>query len=728
MSHLPAVGRRALSVRSYIIFVFVMLSLLGVTMVVPFLITVSSSTTNDYDYDRFRPVPRYFWSSPDRYMKGLVQYFNLYRSWNNQMQAQFRDMPKSWTSWLAMGDNVRLSDRFAEAHLQAFRENEEKQRKMAADYSDFELEYPIIDTVSSLTNFDAIDYLSAHYRAQYQLAHPEEKLSSKELRKAALGLLSERWGIPLDTFYSVTMDTERNYPLDLQSFYPPIDNPKYQDFEQMKLASRAHFFTPGVRSKWLAYLKEKNISYQLEAEVFPVTENATPEVQALWREFRARVAPASPNLPYAMRAVWYRFLGSEKALALAGLPPETNFGVEEYNRLAGTAYQRLEDTPFPLPEGFRPEIVKLWEAFLTEYYPLRLVSLRDPAAVTGAYQKFLETTFKHLRIANELLGTDCKNWNEFKVTAGVPTDQGELANNQRGVWLNFVQQLPLSERVIHSSEIAYQEFLLKKYGSLERINQEYGWNLQHLEEAFPPFAEAYTVTFVENERAFTLEPIFSNYRTVLDFLWMNANAIPVTLILITLAVALTLTVNPLAAYALSRFNMRQRDQIILFMLATMAFPAMVSAIPAYLLMRDLGLLNTFFALVLPTAANGMSIFILKGFFDSLPQELFEAATIDGASEFQIFCVVAMPLVKPILAINSLNAFIAAYNGWEWALIICQKESMWTISVWLYQANIWWAKFPWVVSAGFVVASIPTLLVFLGCQKIILRGIIIPSMK
>jgi multiple sugar transport system permease protein len=124
----------------------------------------------------------------------------------------------------------------------------------------------------------------------------------------------------------------------------------------------------------------------------------------------------------------------------------------------------------------------------------------------------------------------------------------------------------------------------------------------------------------------------------------------------------------------------------------------------------------------------MAIFVLKGFFDSLPQELFEAATIDGASESQIFRIVAMPMVKPILAINSLSAFIAAYNGWEWALIVCQDKKMWTIAVWLYQANQWWNDMPWIVSAGFIVASIPTFLVFISCQKIILRGIVIPSMK
>ena len=145
-------------------------------------------------------------------------------------------------------------------------------------------------------------------------------------------------------------------------------------------------------------------------------------------------------------------------------------------------------------------------------------------------------------------------------------------------------------------------------------------------------------------------------------------------------------------------------------------------------MRDLGMLNTFFALVLPGAANGLAIFILKGFFDSLPPELFEAATIDGAKEWQIFLHVTMPMVKPILAVNALGAFIAAYEGWQWALIVCQNPKMWTLAVWMYQVSQKWSPTPWMTSAGYVIISIPTLIVFLGCQRIILRGIIIPQMK
>ena len=140
------------------------------------------------------------------------------------------------------------------------------------------------------------------------------------------------------------------------------------------------------------------------------------------------------------------------------------------------------------------------------------------------------------------------------------------------------------------------------------------------------------------------------------------------------------------------------------------------------------MLNTLAALVLPTVASGMSVFILKGFFDALPRELYEAAAIDGASEWTVFLKVTLPMTTPILAVNALNSFVAAYNSWEWAFLVCQKESNWTLAVWMYQMSQQMGGQPWCVMAGFVLVSIPTAVVFLACQKIILRGIVLPSMK
>ena len=247
-------------------------------------------------------------------------------------------------------------------------------------------------------------------------------------------------------------------------------------------------------------------------------------------------------------------------------------------------------------------------------------------------------------------------------------------------------------------------------------------------DAADEIRNALAVQFLEHGWRDFLEGALSNYRLVGDYLFLRGRAFTNTLVLVVLSVLASLTVNPLAAYALSRFRIRATEQILLFLLATMAFPAAVTAIPGFLLIRDLGLLNTFAALVLPTVASGMSIFILKGFFDALPRELYEAASIDGAGEWTVFRRITLPLTAPILAVNALNAFIHAYSSWEWAFLVCQRESHWTLAVWMYQMSQTFSHQPWCVTAGFVLVSIPTAAVFLLCQKAILRGIVLPSMK
>ncbi|MEX0744286.1 MAG: carbohydrate ABC transporter permease, partial [Phycisphaeraceae bacterium] len=141
---------------------------------------------------------------------------------------------------------------------------------------------------------------------------------------------------------------------------------------------------------------------------------------------------------------------------------------------------------------------------------------------------------------------------------------------------------------------------------------------------------------------------------------------------------------------------------------------------------SVSLLNTFWALILPGAANGFGIFLLKGFFDSLPQELYEAAELDGAGEFTKFWTITMSLSKPILAVLALQAFTAAYSEFMMALVIIPDPEMWTMMVWLFQLQS--QVHPTVVYASLVVAAIPTFLVFLFCQNLIMRGIIVPVEK
>lgn len=278
----------------------------------------------------------------------------------------------------------------------------------------------------------------------------------------------------------------------------------------------------------------------------------------------------------------------------------------------------------------------------------------------------------------------------------------------------------------------YKTFLAMKSWYVERAIEQGDYISRTMPYPLEPNAEsirnAIAVQFLRHGWRDFVKSAFANYSLVGDYLFLRGRAFANTILLVLLSILASLTVNPLAAYALSRFRLKATEKIILFLLATMAFPAAVTAIPGFLLIRDLGLLNTFAALILPGVASGMSIFILKGFFDALPRELYEAAAIDGASEWTVFLRITLPMTTPILAVNALNTFIHAYSSWEWAFLVCQEETHWTLAVWMYQMSQTFAHQPWCVMAGFVLVSIPTALVFLLCQKVILRGIVIPSMK
>ena len=125
-------------------------------------------------------------------------------------------------------------------------------------------------------------------------------------------------------------------------------------------------------------------------------------------------------------------------------------------------------------------------------------------------------------------------------------------------------------------------------------------------------------------------------------------------------------------------------------------------------------------------ANGFMIFMLKGFFDSLPQELYEAAEMDGANEWTKFWTITMSLSKPILAVFALGAFTGAYSAFMMALIIIPDQSMWTLMIWVFQLQS--EANQAVVYASLVITAIPTFLVFAFCQNLIIRGIVVPVEK
>lgn len=356
-----------------------------------------------------------------------------------------------------------------------------------------------------------------------------------------------------------------------------------------------------------------------------------------------------------------------------------------------------------------------------------------------------QTAFQTISPPNEMLERTAwtppdtikyKEWREFKATLPaefrIPIREQRLYQEfLRSKFKNQVADMPEGVRgdatkfeqvgLVRSGEL-YGEFAESLPERYRTATVESLWSQQSSEPL--PIA-AYENRLVD-EKASTVRGEFAtrNFLYVLDYVALNGRALWNTLIFVALAVLTQLLVNPLAAYALSRYPIAASGKILIFLLATMAFPAEVAMIPSFLLLKDLGLLNTFAALVLPTAASGYMIFLLKGFFDSLPQEIFESGQIDGASELTLMARIAMPLSKPVLGYLALLAFMGAYGAFMYAFLVAQDQKMWTLNVWIYQLQGSAPKS--VIMAALTLAALPTLLVFLLAQRFILKGIVLPG--
>ena len=343
---------------------------------------------------------------------------------------------------------------------------------------------------------------------------------------------------------------------------------------------------------------------------------------------------------------------------------------------------------------------KLWVAHLKSEYSDNVLSLNK--LYNTSYSGFEEVPFPEDKIRSSVLLKDFL------------------------LFISDEDNLDVKYITLDTPEIRWRQYIKDKYTTIDKASFAYGRNYNTFDSIKMPQSEFDWDYVQKNKNNLRKRYLFRNYQMVLDYILLYGKGMSNTVIYCVLSILLALLVNPLAAYALSRYNLPSQYKILLFLIATMAFPAVVTMIPNFLLLRDLGLLNTFAALLLPGMANGYSIFLLKGFFDSLPRELYEAAEIDGANEWVKFWIITMNLSKPILAVIALGAFNAAYSNFMYAFILCQDREMWTLMVWLYQLQQFSGQ--GVVFASLIIAAIPTLLVFICFQNVILRGIVVPTEK
>lgn len=192
-----------------------------------------------------------------------------------------------------------------------------------------------------------------------------------------------------------------------------------------------------------------------------------------------------------------------------------------------------------------------------------------------------------------------------------------------------------------------------------------------------------------------------------------------------------LAVDVPAAYALSKLRPVLGNKILALMLATLMVPASALLVPTYVTITDLpifgvNLINSPTAIWFPAAANAFNIYLLKRFFDQIPGELLEAAVLDGAGQVRILWRIVLPISKPILAVVSILAIVAAWKDFIWPLLVFPDPTKQTLSVALQRMEI---DMPLnILLAGLVLASVPMVLLFLFFQRHILAGLTAGSVK
>lgn len=190
----------------------------------------------------------------------------------------------------------------------------------------------------------------------------------------------------------------------------------------------------------------------------------------------------------------------------------------------------------------------------------------------------------------------------------------------------------------------------------------------------------------------------------------------------------SLVLNSLAAFAFARMVFPGRDRLFTLLILTMMVPSQVIMIPVFIIVKSLGLLNSYLGLIIPGCAHAFGIFTMRQFMLDLPDEIFEAAKIDGANETQIFTRIVLPLCKPILVSLAVTSFIYTWDQFLFPLIIMQDEPMFTLPVALVTLTS--QRFgKWgVLLAGGLITALPSLFLFLIAQKAYVAGITRGSVK
>jgi multiple sugar transport system permease protein len=222
-------------------------------------------------------------------------------------------------------------------------------------------------------------------------------------------------------------------------------------------------------------------------------------------------------------------------------------------------------------------------------------------------------------------------------------------------------------------------------------------------------------------------PTLANYRELFGRAGMGtylANSI----FLAVAVTVLSLLFNVAAGYAFAKLRFIGRDRIFKLLLGTLVIPSQVAMVPLFLLLKQLGLVNTYGGVIVPAMASIFGIFLVRQYALSIPDELLEAARIDGASELRIFRLVVVPMLRPIIVTLAVFTLLGTWNDFMWPLIVLTDQDRYTLPIALASLSREHVQDNELMMAGSVLTTLPVLVMFLTLQRYYMQGLMAGSVK
>lgn len=223
------------------------------------------------------------------------------------------------------------------------------------------------------------------------------------------------------------------------------------------------------------------------------------------------------------------------------------------------------------------------------------------------------------------------------------------------------------------------------------------------------------------------DPVLDNYRELFARAGMGRYLFN-SLLIAGAVTGVSLVFNVMAGYAFAKLRFKGRERLLRGLLAALVIPTQVAMLPLFLLLKPLGLINTYGGVIVPALASVFGIFLVRQYARSLPDELLEAARIDGAGEGRIFVTIVLPLLKPILVTLALFTFLASWNDFMWPLIVLADSDLYTLPVVLAALSREHVQDSELMMAGSVVTLVPVLVLFLALQRYYIKGLLLGSVK